>query len=66
MATGYDGDSLAIVGRFPACPDLAGAGVWSTPKEFLRIAKEFVVAYTGRSNFLQEKSARANLCSDDQ
>ena len=59
MATGYDGEGLPITRRFPACPDLAASGLWSTPKELLRIAKEFVVAYTGRSNFLQEKSARA-------
>lgn len=59
MATGYDGDGFAIDGRFPACPDLAASGLWSTPKELLSIAKEFVAAYGGKSDFLQEKSARA-------
>ena len=58
MATGYDGEGAAILGRFPPCPDLAGAGLWSTPKEFLVIAKEFVKAFNGRSVFLQEKTAR--------
>lgn len=58
MATGYDGDNLPIVGRFPSCPDLAGSGLWSTPKEMLTIAKEFVAAFNGRSDFLQEKSAK--------
>ena len=58
MATGYDGDDLPIVGRFPSCPDLAGSGLWSTPKEMLAIAREFVAAFNGRSDFLQEKSAK--------
>jgi CubicO group peptidase (beta-lactamase class C family) len=58
LATGYDGDGLPLPGRFPPCPDLAGAGLWSTPKELLAIAKEFVAAFNGESDFLQEKSAR--------
>lgn len=41
MATGYDGDGLPIPGRFLPCPDLAASGLWSTPKELLKIAKEF-------------------------
>ena len=59
-----DGDAkesmgLPIVGKFPACPDVAASGLWSTPKELLSIAKEFVAAYGGKSDFLQGKSARA-------
>lgn len=58
MVTGYDGANLPIEGRFPACPDLAGSGLWSTPKEMLRVAKEFIAAFNGSSDFLQEKSAK--------
>ena len=58
MATGYDGAGLPLAGKFLPCPDLAGAGLWSTPKEFLEIAKEFTAAFYGQSDFLQEKSAR--------
>ena len=58
MATGYDSEYLPIKGRFLPCPDLAGAGLWSTPKELIKIAKEFVSSFNGRSDFLQEKSAR--------
>ena len=58
MATGYDGEGVPIVGRFPFCPDLAASGLWSTPKELLKIAKEFVTAFNDESDFLQEKSAR--------
>ncbi len=58
MATGYDGDGLPLPGRFPPCPDLAGAGLWSTPKEILALGKEFVAAFNGKSDFLKEKSAK--------
>lgn len=58
MTTGYDGDGLPLPGRFLPCPDLAASGLWSTPKELLAIAKEFVTALHGRSDFMQEKSAR--------
>ena len=58
LATGYDGDGQPLPGRFPPCPDLAGAGLWSTPTELLAIAKEFVAAFNGKSDFLQEKSAK--------
>lgn len=58
MATGYDGKGLPIVGRFPACPDLAASGLWTTPIELLKIAKAFMAAFNGKSEFLQEKSAR--------
>ena len=48
----------ASKGNYWPCPDLAGAGVWSTPKEMLKIAQEFITAFKGRSAFLQEKSAK--------
>lgn len=58
MATGYDDAGLPIPGRFPAVPDLAASGLWSTPEELLIIAKEFMRAYDGRSGFLQQKTVR--------
>lgn len=58
LATGYDSDGIAIRGSFLPCPDLAGSGLWSTPKELIKIAKELVSAYNGKSSFLNEKSAR--------
>ena len=59
MATGYDGEGVPLLGKFPPCPDLAGAGLWSTPKELLVIATEFLKAFNGRSDFLQKKTVRA-------
>lgn len=58
MTTGYDGEGSPIPGRFPQFPDLAASGLWCVPKDLLTIAKEFVAAFHGRSDFLQEKSAR--------
>ncbi len=58
MATGYDGDGLPLPGKYPPVPDLAASGLWSTPKELLAIAKEFVAALKGRSAFLQQESAQ--------
>lgn len=58
MATGYNGEGLPIEGRFPFCPDLAASGLWSTPKELLKIAKEFIAAFNGKSDFLLKESAR--------
>ena len=57
MATGYDENGCPIPGKFPAVPDLAASGLWSTPKELLAIAKDFVEAFNGNSAFLSEKSA---------
>lgn len=58
MATGYDDSGLPIPGRFPQVPDLAASGLWSTPKELVTIAKEFIKAINGESSFLQPASAR--------
>ena len=58
MTTGYDGEGQPIPGRFPQFPDLAASGLWCTPKELLTIAEEYVSAFHGGSEFLQEKSAR--------
>lgn len=48
----------ASKGNYWPCPDLAASGIWSTPKEMLKIAQEFITAFKGKSAFLQEKSAK--------
>ena len=58
MATGYDEEGLPIPGKFPSVPDLAASGMWSTPKELLILAKEFMMALHSESSFLQEKTAQ--------
>ena len=58
MATGYDDNGQPIPGKFPVVPDLAASGLWSTPKELLSIAHEFVKALHGGSSLLKAKSAQ--------
>ena len=58
MAAGYDDNGLPVPGGFPPVPDLAASGLWSTPKELLSIAEEFLKAFHGESSFLQAESAR--------
>ena len=58
MAAGYDDNGLPIPGKFPLVPDMAASGLWSTPKELLAIAEEFIKAFNGESSFLQAGSAR--------
>ena len=58
MAAGYDDNGLPIPGKFPQVPDSAASGLWSTPKELLAIADEFIRAFHGKSSFLQAESAR--------
>ena len=57
MATGYDENGLPIPQKYPQIPDLAASGLWSTPKELLIIAKEFVNASNGNSSLLKNKTA---------
>lgn len=58
MATGYDDEDKVIPGKYPQIPDLAASGLWSTPWEMMKIAKEFIEAVNGRSSFLCRESAQ--------
>ena len=44
--------------RFVGCPDLAGAGLWITPREMLTLGKVFVEALDGKIGFLRAETAR--------
>lgn len=66
LAIGYDGNGEPLPGGFLPCPDLAGAGLWTTPREMLAIGREFVAALQGKSEFLREKSAREMAKPVDQ
>ena len=43
---------------FAGCPDLAGAGLWITPREMLTLGKTLVEDLNGRSSFLRAETAR--------
>ena len=40
------------------CPDLAGAGLWTTPVEMLMLGRAFLESLHGRIGFLREETAR--------
>ena len=66
MAAGYDDEGRPISGRFPPVPDLAASGLWSTPKELLAIAKEWIAAFHGGSALFQQKSTREMVKSAER
>ena len=53
----FDGLSLKST-CFAGCSDLAGAGLWITPREMLTLGKAFVESLNGRSSFLRAETAR--------
>ena len=56
LSVGYDKEKNTIIDKFISYPDLAGAGLLTTPKELLKIAKEFMFSLKGESNFLNKES----------
>ncbi len=58
MAAGYDSEGALIPGKYPQIPDLAASGLWSTPRELMMIAKDFIEAVNGRSSLLRTESAK--------
>lgn len=57
LSIGYDEENNPIIGKFISCPDLASAGLLISPKELLKIAKEFMLSLKGESAFLSKGSS---------
>ena len=65
-ATGYDGNGEAIRGRFHTYPELAAAGLWTTPSDLARWVLALNDAWAGRSDaVLEQATARAMLTRDE-
>lgn len=60
-ASGYDVYNMKINGYFCIMPELAAAGLWTTPKELLLLGMEIMRAAEGRSGFLSKESVRAMM-----
>ena len=61
-ATGHRADGEATPGRFHTYPELAAAGLWTTPSDLSRFVIGLNDAYAGRSEgVLQQATARAIL-----
>ena len=51
-AIAYQSDGKRVVGGFHVYPEMAAAGLWTTPSDLARMAIEIQKAYTGTSNNL--------------
>lgn len=64
-ATGYDGQGQPVAGRFHTYPELAAAGLWTTPTDLARWVLALSDAWSGRSEaMLDQATARAMLTRD--
>jgi CubicO group peptidase (beta-lactamase class C family) len=61
-ATGYDNDETPIAGRFHVYPELAAAGLWTTPADLARFMLAIGRSYRGeRGGLLRQDTARLML-----
>jgi CubicO group peptidase (beta-lactamase class C family) len=61
LPTGYRADGSPVKGRFHRYPEMAAAGLWTTPSDLLRAALEMPAALKGQGRVLKADSARAML-----
>ena len=60
-ASGYDVYNMKINGDFCIMPELAAAGLWTTPRELLLLGIELMRAAEGQSNFLTRESIQTMM-----
>ncbi len=61
-ASGHDLNGGIVEGRYNTYPEMAAAGLWTTPGDLARFLIEIQRAYTGRTNsLLTQESARRML-----
>ncbi len=61
-AVGYNAAGAAIAGQRNVYPEMAAAGLWTTPSDLARFAIEIARAYSGRpSHVISQATARAML-----
>lgn len=61
LPTGYRPDGQPLPGRFHRYPEMAAAGLWTTPSDLLKAAQEVIAARQGRGKVLSAESARTML-----
>ncbi len=54
-ATGYRADGAEVEGKWPIYPEMAAAGLWTTPSQLILWAKEFQRIYQKQQNGLLKK-----------
>lgn len=61
-ATGYRGDGAPVEGKWHVYPEMAAAGLWTTPTDLARFAIEIHAAYSGKAGaVLSRETARQML-----
>ncbi|MEP7383598.1 MAG: serine hydrolase domain-containing protein [Gemmatimonadota bacterium] len=60
-AAGYKNDGTMIEGRWHVYPEMAAAGLWTTPTDLMRWALEIAAARDGRSSILAQQTAKNML-----
>jgi CubicO group peptidase (beta-lactamase class C family) len=61
LPTGYRPDGKPLPGRYHRYPEMAAAGLWTTPSDLLKAAQEVIAARQGRGKVLSAESARTML-----
>ena len=57
LPTGYRRDGTAVAGRYHRYPEMAAAGLWTTPSDLLKVAMEIPAALRGQGRVLAPASA---------
>jgi len=60
-ATGYRGDGKEVVGKIHIYPEMAAAGLWTTPTDLARFAIESQLSLVGKSNKVLTKDMTAKM-----
>ncbi len=60
-ASGHDTDGKTIAGRYHTYPELAAAGLWTTPTDLARFAIAVQQAAAGKSSTLSQSTAKQML-----
>ena len=54
-ASGHRGDGSLVAGKIHVYPEMAAAGLWTTPSDLAKFAIEVQLSYAGRSNKILSK-----------
>ena len=60
-ATGYKSDGKAVAGKIHIYPEMAAAGLWTTPTDLARFAIESQLSLVGKSNKVLSKEMTAKM-----
>jgi hypothetical protein len=63
-ASGYYGDRTAVRGRWHVYPEMAAAGLWTTPSDLARFAIEVERAFAGTSRRVITRSMARQMLTD--